>query len=86
MLQCHSIISNYVTWDIGKGEEALSWEDSWDELSPVENFNMPTHIKNTLIQIWGKQVKDYKQVKMENGEEAWTWKSLEGTNLSLEEK
>lgn len=52
MLNFHLIISKYVTWDIGKGEEALFWEDSWDDLPPLDSLNVLVNIKNTLVNLW----------------------------------
>lgn len=49
MVKCHHLVSNYLTWDIGKGDDALFWEDSWDGLPPIDNNLIPRNLKEKLI-------------------------------------
>ena len=80
------MISKYVTWDVGRGDEALFWEDSQDEQPPLINLNILDNAINVLSNLWGSKVSDYKTLKKIDGEDKWVWKTLENVNITLEEK
>ena len=69
MIKCETITSKYLTWDLGKGEEALFQEDSWDGLPPLDSLNFSPNIKNTLVNLWGNKELGYKQPNNVNGED-----------------
>ena len=39
MVKSRNLITKYLTWDLGKGEEALFWEDSWNGLPPLTSYD-----------------------------------------------
>ena len=55
-----SLINKYLTWDVGNGEEALFWEDSWDGHPPIDNLGLPKSSKELFINLWGTEVSNYK--------------------------
>ena len=72
------LITKYLTWDIGNGQDALFWEDSWDGLPPLDSQGHLVECKNLLSHHWGDKVKDYMIL---NNDQKWTWKSIENLNL-----
>lgn len=63
------LITKYLTWDIGKGQNALFWEDSWDGIPPLDTQGLPSECKNLLSNLWGDKVMDYMTL---NNEQNWT--------------
>ena len=51
MIRCHKLICNHLTWDVGKGDEALFWEASWDGQPPLLQRNISLNFKNKLIDL-----------------------------------
>ena len=49
--KCRPLISKYLTWDIGKGDETFFWEDSWDGLPPIDKVEIPVKLKEKLISL-----------------------------------
>ena len=48
MLKCRPLISKYLTWAVGKGNEALFWEDSWDGHPPLHRHHKIKDLKDNL--------------------------------------
>ena len=69
MLKCQPIINNNLTWGVGKGNEALFWEDSWDDQAAADNYNLSRNIKNTLTQSRGTKIINCRYRKEGNGED-----------------
>jgi hypothetical protein len=76
------LISKYLTWDVGNGQEALFWEDSWDGHPPLDKLGIPNSCKDSLTKLWGTKVSDYKTCIMTNVGIKWIWKSVD--NLALD--
>ena len=68
---------------MGLGEDALYWEQSWHEFPPIDSLNLLANIKNTLINMWGHHVRDYKHIINNDQHVGWNWKSIEETNRAL---
>lgn len=85
MLNCRDLIGNYLTWDVGKGDKALFWEDSWDGYPPLISKPHPNHLKEVLISRWGKEVCKYKTKISDNGVDKWVWKSVEDLGVEQAE-
>lgn len=85
MMQCPPLISKHLTWDIGNGEEALFWEDSWDGLPSPDSYNLPARIKDALTTKWGKLVSNYKHKVETNKVTSWEWKPLQDPTITKEE-
>ena len=85
MLNCHDLIGKYLTWDVGIGDKALFWEDSWDGHPPIASKPYPRHLKEVLISRWGTKVGKYKIKIVSNGVARWVWKSVEELGLEQEE-
>ena len=60
MIKCHHLVCNYLTRDVGKGDEALFWEDSWDGHPPLHHSSFPKDLKEKLINLWGSKFCEYK--------------------------
>ena len=56
MIICRELICKHLTWDIGRGEEALFWEDSWDGKPPLIQSNISANLIENLINLWGNKV------------------------------
>ena len=82
---CRHLISNYLTWDVGKGDNAFFWEDSWDGLPPIVNSLTIGNLKLKLQKVWGKKVCDYKEVCIINNNSIWKWKTPEESDLNPQE-
>ena len=67
MSKCQKIISKFLTWDVGLGDKALFWEDSWDELPLIESSPSNDTLKQRLTSLWGSKVKDYKIKEVSDG-------------------
>ena len=50
------LITKYLSWDLGRGQEALFWEDSWDGEPPIDSLGLPDDCKNLLTNLWGSKV------------------------------
>ena len=88
MLNNHSLVSKYLTWDLGNGEEALFWEDSWNGNPPLINSNFSPETITKLKSLWGTKVKDYvEESKSEPklGKE-WKWKFVSEHDIDPEER
>ena len=88
MLNNRSLVSKYLTWDLGNGEEALFWEDSWNGNPPLINSNFSPETITKLKSLWGTKVKDYveeSESEPELGKE-WKWKSISKHDIDLEER
>ena len=77
IIRCRALIINYLTWDIGKGDKALFWEDSWDWHPPIDSLEKPVGVKEKLVKLMGSKVSDYKTKKTLNGSTSWEYKSLD---------
>ena len=60
------LITKYLSWDVGNGQEALVWEDSWDGYPPIDSLGFPEKCKDLLINLWGTKVSDYKTLVSTN--------------------
>lgn len=58
MTSCRNLIGNYLTWDVGKGESALFWEDSWDGYPPLGREPTLGNLKTKMCNCWGSKVSD----------------------------
>ena len=81
MLNCRDLIGKFLTWEVGIGDKALFWEDSWDGHPPIVSKAYPKHLKEVLISQWGTVVGKYKTKILSNGVTRWVWKSVEGLGL-----
>ena len=81
MSKCRNLISRFLAWDVGLGDKALFWEDSWDGLPPIPSS--PTHdrLKRILSSVWGDKVKDYKIKYESEGIQKWRWRQVEQLGL-----
>lgn len=84
MLKCRQLICKFLSWDVGKGDEALFWEDSWDGYPPLDQSCILVDLKDTLINMWGNKVCDYKTLVYVDGTPKWVWKSLEGLGMETD--
>jgi ribonuclease HI len=84
MSKCRHIISKFLSWDVGLGDEALFWEDSWDGFPPIVSRPFPSDLKDKLVSIWGEKVCDYKMKITSGGSAKWVWKSLDGVGIDSE--
>ena len=75
------MVCKYLTWDVGKGNEALFWEDSWDGHPPLHHSSFPKDLKEKLCNLWGSRVYDYKTEVSLEGKSRWMWKPLIGLGL-----
>ena len=66
---------------MGKGEEALFYEDSWDGHPPIDNMGLPNSSKELFINLWGSKVSDYKIMKSTSDGTKWEWKSIEKLDI-----
>ena len=64
MVQSRALISKYLTWDVGNGDEALFQEDFWDIHPPLDKMDIPTSLEDQLIKLWGCKVNNYKIKKI----------------------
>lgn len=85
MVKCHHLVSEFLTWDVGKGDEALFWEDSWDGHPPIEKSLVPVSLKDRLVNFWGLKVSDYKIESHMDNQSIWIWKSLDEVDLDPKE-
>lgn len=81
MVKCRNLVGKYLMWDVGKGNETLFWEDSWDGHPPIDSSPFPGGLKEKLINLWGSRVCDYK-IKVSSDEfSGWIWKPLKEIDL-----
>ena len=59
LVNCWHLITKYLTWDIGRGDEVLFWEDSWNGHPPINLSKVTPEAKIHLKTIWGSKVKNY---------------------------
>ena len=86
MMQCRPLISKYLMLDIVKGNKALFWEDSWDDLPSLDSHNLPSNIKNTLSTTWGNSIEKYLTININDQNITSKWKSVIDTILTELEK
>ena len=66
---------------MGKGDEALFWEDSWDGYPSIDSMGFPKISKEQFIKLWGTKVSDYKTKKTTNGVTNWEWKFVDNLDM-----
>ena len=71
IVKCRPFITKYRSWDIGNGQEALFWEDSWDGYPPIDSLGPLDNSKDLLINLWGTKVSDYKTLVLTNEGNKW---------------
>ena len=71
MVKCRTLINKFLTWDVGSGEEALFWEDSWEGKPPLSSQMVPLTLKSRLTECWSNKVKDYSI--MSDSQDSPTW-------------
>lgn len=76
MVKCCELIGKYLTWDVGKGDSALFWEDSWDGLPPLGRASSLESLKTKLISRWGSKVSDYRSKNIKGDLVEWYWKPI----------
>ena len=85
MIKCRPLISKFLTWDMGAGEEALFWDDSWEGKPPLNSFMTNSYLKSRLTELWGSNIKDYCLRSDSEDSPTWHWKSLRGLNFDESE-
>ena len=83
MVKCRDLVSKYLTWDVGKGNHALFWEDSWDGHPSIDSNLVSGNLKGKLISRWGKKVSDYKTTISMEDHSRWIWKLLEDVEMDF---
>ena len=84
MSNYRELISKFLTWDVGLGDKALFWEDSWDGLSPIPSSPHHDRLKRILSSTWGDKVKDYKIKNVSDGTYKWRWRQVDDLGLDPE--
>lgn len=84
MSKCRGIISKYLTWDVGVGNKALFWEDSWNGLPPIQSSPNITKLTSKLKSLWGSKVVDYKVKVISDGQLRWIWRPIDELELEPE--
>lgn len=86
MMDCRNIISNKLTWNLGKGDKALFWSDSWGGFPILQHQDNLESSIALLVSIWGRYVKDY--ISPLEGDLAMgrSWRSLDQVNIPAREK
>lgn len=49
ILECHRVVTNHLTWQIGDGIKANFWEDSWAGLPALREVGDFTGAKELLV-------------------------------------
>ena len=86
MAKSRNLITKYLTWDLGKGEEALFWEDSWNGLPPLTSYDFAPETISFLKTLRGTKVKDYIEELESNLDKKWKWKPLPKHGITLSDK
>ena len=84
MVNCRGLTGKFFTWDVGLGDRALFWEDSWDGFPPITSTPFHDRLKKILLSAWGDKVIDYKVKYDSDGIQKWRWCQVEGLGLDLE--
>lgn len=84
MLECRNVIMEKLTWNLGMGEEALFWSNSWGGYRAIETLSNFSASKAMLESRWGKYVKDY--IETTNGDLGWKWKLVDIIDIPITEK
>ena len=80
-MKSRPLVRKYLTWDLGRGDEALFQDDSWDGQPPIINSRISRNSINVITNIWGPKVSDAKTLIRIDETETWVWKSLDNTNI-----
>ena len=60
MMKCRPLVSKYLTWDLGRGDEALFWDDSWDGQPLIINSRIFQNNINVITNNWKPNLLDAK--------------------------
>ncbi len=71
-----------MAWQIGNGQWAKLWEDSWGGRQVLGADNELEAVKNLIVQHWGHKVCAYMEVSSTSYGEEWKWKSLENLDIA----
>ena len=71
LVKNREIISKYLTRDVGKGDEALFWENFWDGFPPIDSMGILGNLKEKLVIAWGSKVCDYRTKIHNDGITRW---------------
>ena len=61
--QNRTLVQNHAFWEIKEGESALFWQDSWQQLKPLDSLEDLADLKRALHQHTPLKVKDFGQHK-----------------------
>ena len=86
LIKCRDIITKYVTWDLGNGNKALFWEDSWNGLPRLDTYNISNQTINLLKMRLGTKLVDYVENDLSNEDNPWKWKSLSSFNIPINDR
>ena len=86
MVSCREVIIKHITWQIGDGESAKFWEDSWNGLEVVGENIRDNELKSYFKERWGNTVKDYMTEKEGPVGREWCWKDVSREELTEAQK
>ena len=85
MTMCRDLVCKYLTWDVGKGEDALFCFYSWDGHPLIDNKHVVGSLKEKLTSRWGRKVSDYITNISMGDHSDWIQKPPEDAELDLVE-
>ncbi|XP_059072399.1 uncharacterized protein LOC131873582 [Cryptomeria japonica] len=82
LLSCRKVITDHITWQLGNGEKAIFWTDSWDGRPSLSLRGEVGQIRLVTEAHWGYKVRDYLVKVRSNGVDEWKWKDVDMLPLS----
>ena len=63
MLECRPIVTNHLSWQIGNGESASFWHDSWNGLGKMDEQEGLDNMISIMEELWGSTLDNYVEEK-----------------------
>lgn len=79
--ECREIIGKYLSWNVGRGDQALFWDDSWVGLTPINKLGFTEEFMEECKRVLGVYIKDYLQKEKDD-----SWSVLNRIDERWQEK
>ena len=86
MLECRGIITKHISWNIGNGEKASFWHDSWNGLGKLDEMEGVENLIPVMEATWGSTVDFYVEEKHSELGPCWVWRDPSNLQLTDELK
>lgn len=77
MLSYKPMITDHISWQVGTGDKARFWEDSWEGLLVLKDMEEVDAIMRVTEAQWGSKVRYFLCKRTLDRCEEWAWKLVE---------